>query len=70
MLKLNIEKPHQIYADVVEQSALDQFESAMTLDCVIQGSMQLIKNLHKSTHSSTILGIFCLEFVDNFSILE
>lgn len=34
-----IEKPHKIYAEVVEPTAIEQFESAMSLDCVVRGAL-------------------------------
>ena len=34
-----IDKPHKIYAENLEPSALEQFQSAMALDCVVQGAL-------------------------------
>jgi tRNA-splicing ligase RtcB len=39
MLKINTNKPYKIYAEVLEQEALNQFEVAMQLDCVVQGAL-------------------------------
>lgn len=32
-------KPYKIFAEVVEQGAIDQFNAAMALDCVVQGAL-------------------------------
>jgi len=39
MLKINTTKPYNIFAEVIEQEALNQFEAAMQLDCVVQGAL-------------------------------
>lgn len=39
MLKINTNKPYKIYAELLEQEALNQFEAAMSLDCVVQGAL-------------------------------
>src|ERR1035437_453703 len=39
MLKINSDKPYHIYADVLEQGALDQFESAMAQPFVVKGAL-------------------------------
>lgn len=39
MLKINTTKPHNIFAEVLEKEALNQFEAALQLDCVVQGAL-------------------------------
>lgn len=38
-MKINTEKPYKIFAEVLEQGALDQFESAMQQDFAVQGAL-------------------------------
>jgi len=39
MLRINTEKPYKIFAEVLEQGALDQFESALLQDFAVQGAL-------------------------------
>ena len=39
MLEINTTKPYNIFAEALEQEALNQFEAAMQLDCVVQGAL-------------------------------
>lgn len=39
MLTINTDKPYRIYAEHLEQGALDQFESAMNCDFAVQGAL-------------------------------
>lgn len=39
MLTINTNKPYKIFAEVLEQGALEQFESAMQQDFVVQGAL-------------------------------
>lgn len=39
MLEIDTQKPYKIFAEVLEQGALDQFESAMQQDFVVQGAL-------------------------------
>lgn len=38
-LKINTDKPHKIFAEVLEKGALEQFESAMRQDYAVQGAL-------------------------------
>lgn len=38
-MKINTEKPYKIFAEVLEQGALDQFESAMQQDFAVKGAL-------------------------------
>ena len=39
MIKINTDKPHAIFAEVIEQGAIDQFESAMNQPFVVRGAL-------------------------------
>lgn len=38
-MKINTDKPYKVFAEVLEQGALDQFESAMQQDFAVQGAL-------------------------------
>src|SRR3990167_5436367 len=38
-MNINTDKPYKIFAEVLEQEALNQFESAMQQECVVRGAL-------------------------------
>ncbi|HQW58452.1 MAG TPA: RtcB family protein [Gammaproteobacteria bacterium] len=38
-MQINTNKPYHIFAEAIEQEALNQFESAMQQPCVVRGAL-------------------------------
>lgn len=59
-MKINTEKPYKIYAEVLEQGALDQFESAMQQNFAVKGALM------PDAHTGYSLPIGAVVATDNF----